>query len=430
MAVVSHLWIGHIPTYHGLLVERLLALGCRVVSLSPPPGKPATNVTWREFGPHLVTTGTPAKSISDHSRWSRMSVPLRRLSFRTGVFRARRARRNWRLLGSALNQVVVTEGRRLDLAIVVYLDVGFLEAGVTARFVEHAMPSPWCGIWTGPLLAGSKPRTWLARIVETDAPFGAKNCRGVWVTHPDLTTTLSGRHFTAPVVAMPDLADLRDPGTGGGPAKHMLRSAAGRKVVGLFGTISLRKGMLTFIEAARLASVDMPELFFVAAGEFSPEICGEDFDRIEEAVAGAPSNFMFMPGRISDGPEFNALVAAADVLFAVYRDFPYHSNLLTKAAHFRKPVIVARGELMERCVRRFALGEAVVADDPEAGLQAIRAVLQERNLTGERLGPRFEDYASENDVLRMDTILRAALTPSVAVAAGVQDGSLQPDGAI
>ncbi len=66
IAVVSHLWIGHIPTYHQLLVDRLLHLGHQVLSLSPHPGERIEGVRWRPYGARA-----PASPPVERSRWSR-----------------------------------------------------------------------------------------------------------------------------------------------------------------------------------------------------------------------------------------------------------------------------------------------------------------------------------------------------------------------
>ena len=56
--------------------------------------------------------------------------------------------------------------------------------------------------------------------------------------------------------------------------------------------------------------------------------------------------------KIPDESCFNALIAESDLIFAAYKQFTGSSNLLTKAAAFRKPVIVSRGLCMGRRVEQ------------------------------------------------------------------------------
>lgn len=61
--------------------------------------------------------------------------------------------------------------------------------------------------------------------------------------------------------------------------------------------------------------------------------------------------------KIPDESCFNALIAESDLIFAAYKQFTGSSNLLTKAAAFRKPVIVSRGLCMGRRVEQYGTGQ-------------------------------------------------------------------------
>jgi hypothetical protein len=57
--------------------------------------------------------------------------------------------------------------------------------------------------------------------------------------------------------------------------------------------------------------------------------------------------------------DVNAIIAAEDLLYAVYRDFKDSSNSLTKASIFEKPLLVSDGYLMAERVRADRLGAVV-----------------------------------------------------------------------
>ncbi|MCS3171609.1 hypothetical protein NXW76_06820 [Bacteroides thetaiotaomicron] len=67
--------------------------------------------------------------------------------------------------------------------------------------------------------------------------------------------------------------------------------------------------------------------------------------------------------KIPDESCFNALIAESDLIFAAYKQFTGSSNLLTKVAAFRKPVIVSRGLCMGRRVEQYGTGQTTGEDN-------------------------------------------------------------------
>jgi glycosyltransferase involved in cell wall biosynthesis len=203
------------------------------------------------------------------------------------------------------------------------------------------------------------------------------------------------------VYAMPEIADLRPAQPDHPQVAQILRDAEGRRMVGLLGNVTLRKGILAFIKLAALAWTRQLPLFFAVAGDFSLNSCGAEFGIIDAACRAAPKNFRLYPKRLADGPEFNAHVAACDVVFAAYLNFPFQSNLLTKAAAFAKPVIVSQGFIMERRTIEYDLGLAVPQDDAEKALQAATALLEEPPA----IRRRYADYLNANSLDELDRFL-------------------------
>ncbi|MFT3830064.1 MAG: hypothetical protein QM691_10215 [Opitutaceae bacterium] len=158
---------------------------------------------------------------------------------------------------------------------------------------------------------------------------------------------------------------------------------------------------------AWLAHSEGLPFYFVAAGDFSQTSCGDDYGAIAAACSAAPDNFLFLPERLVDGPDFNAHVVACDVLVAAYIDVPFQSNLLTKAAAFSKPVVVSRGYVMERHTIDYGLGIAVPQGDAHATLAAIKELLQE-NRAQSRVSRR-EEYLQDNGPESLDRLLVSML---------------------
>jgi glycosyltransferase involved in cell wall biosynthesis len=106
---------------------------------------------------------------------------------------------------------------------------------------------------------------------------------------------------------------------------------------------------------------------------------------------------------IDDEREFNAIMHASDILFAVYTDFPYSSNMLSKAANLRRPILVSDRYLMGELVRRYGIGIAVPEDDPSAAYLALEklqngSVSEEsyanycKNFSAQSLGDALEQF--------------------------------------
>jgi glycosyltransferase involved in cell wall biosynthesis len=105
-----------------------------------------------------------------------------------------------------------------------------------------------------------------------------------------------------------------------GKLETLIKEQAGsRLVIGLLGELSLRKGILTFLAAARLAASSGEKWLFVCAGPLDYKSClPEEEKTIRKAIATAGPNCLFHLERIPDGHEYNAAVRACDVLYAAY----------------------------------------------------------------------------------------------------------------
>lgn len=365
IAVLSQVHAGHVPAYHRRYAEAFAAQGARVLDLPPAP-RP-----W----------------------WQRATRQLERWS---GV----RGRRAWRGAAARVRAAERAAGTRADAVFFVYLDLGFLEPAIAPAAVDRWFPWPWAGVIVGPAAVRQPGRIFPGGERVLEAP----RCRAVVVTDDDFVAAGQAAWPGRRVIAMPEMADLRAPA--GTPALAELRAfARGRRLVGSPGVISAKKNVAAFLALARHAQEAAPELAFFLAGDFSPAACpGPERRALAAALAARPANVALFPQPLRDGPEFNGWVAACDVVWLAYRDVAYKSNVLTKAAHFRKPSLVSPGHIMGRQAERFRLGATVDADDPVATLAALR------RLIAEPAGGRdFAAFVARNDAARLDATAAAVL---------------------
>jgi hypothetical protein len=199
-----------------------------------------------------------------------------------------------------------------------------------------------------------------------------------------------------PVVVFPDFTDERLPASGeASQLARRLRAFAGhRPIIGIFGHLQRSKGLTTFCAAAQ--NPLLAELCFAVVGEIDwLDFTPDERQRIQTWLAESPRVWTHL-ARVPDEPQLNALIAECSVLFASYIHFPHSSNILTKAAVLRKPVLVTDGLLMAERVRRFRLGEIVPQEDADATCNAILSIVRDVDGWMERHRPAWDDYRQQH----------------------------------
>lgn len=217
------------------------------------------------------------------------------------------------------------------------------------------------------------------------------------------------RYLRKPVVTLPDFIVPAEAGPPAAWVEQLRARAAGRSIVVAAGSLTQRKGISTLL---RLALKDTGEFLFVFAGQFArDQFTPADGAMWEQAIANPPGNCVLRLGRIESDGEFDQLIAASNIVYAAYHDFKHSSNLLAKAARFRRPVVVSRGYLMEERVRRFSLGEVVAQDDEAASLAALRSLRQEikNGIVPPARETGFDAYQREHSLERLEERLRELL---------------------
>lgn len=209
---------------------------------------------------------------------------------------------------------------------------------------------------------------------------------------------------------LPDVTDATLPGSPSPLVQEIRRRASGRRVVFLGGSIGGQKNLACWFKLIALA--DPQHWFFVQVGEIHRgTLKDDDVAALDRALARPPENLMLHAGYLKDDQTFNAVIAASDVVFAVYRDFNISSNMLGKAAHFRKPVLVSDRYLMGRRVRQYGIGYAVPEDDACAAWDALTTTILNQ-VPEENFRRYCSDFNEEKFAQRIDQFLRLCLASS------------------
>ncbi len=277
---------------------------------------------------------------------------------------------------------------------------GLFEFGVTPRLVDWLFPHPWAALYFHPGYERTKGNP---RRPRSDSCLRARNCRAVAVLDHGAAEGLRRYLVSKPVIPFPDfiIPSEKSPSA---PWIEEIRARAGdRSVVVSAGALTQRKGIATLLRLARRP--DVTEFFFVFAGRFGRDTFTPEEQALwEEALARPPENCLLRFGKIETDSAFDQLIAASDIVYAAYHDFRHSSNLIGKAARFRRPIVVSRGYCMEEWVRRFSLGAVVEERNEEESLAALRALRREPD------APRdFEGYMREHSLERFEEQLGALL---------------------
>lgn len=131
--------------------------------------------------------------------------------------------------------------------------------------------------------------------------------------------------------------------------------------------------------------------------------------RIQTIVKSAPHNCFFYFERIPNEAQFNSLVNVCDILFAVYNKFPHSSNILTKAATFKKPVIVSNKFCMAERVRKFGLGLTINEGNTLQCIEALYKLFSQSESDTRQTKQDFEGYKQFHSTERLYTAFSAIL---------------------
>ncbi len=233
--------------------------------------------------------------------------------------------------------------------------------------------------------------------------FNLPTCRFVGTLQEDCIDDLKSA-ITTEVVHFPETT-FEATSSESPLVRRVQEMAQGRKIVALLGVMDRRKGIFTFIDMARRCQER--NWFFTACGEAknfwtSPR----DLEALQEAIASCrEGNILIHPEKIADEAELNALIKLSDALFCVYENFPpYSSNFLTKAALFRKPVIVGKYGLLEKRVLGFGTGKPAIPGDAGSCIQALDELFS-RGLEN----PQFAPYYQRNSAKYFDGLLASLM---------------------
>ncbi|ASC70439.1 hypothetical protein XM38_013780 [Halomicronema hongdechloris C2206] len=392
---------GHHLTYMRFFCRTLLELGYRTLVFYPEPD---AVIDWLKIHfPELIEN----LYVFRIDEYAHRKVPL--IGKISSKLQPLVVIARWRYTNRIIKQAVKAVGHEPDLVFFNWLD-NYLSYFLSHHLIDLIFPFKWSGIYFRPGDLRFKKRTFLSHYAIARSP----RCQALTLLDEEFSRIIEDK-LNIPIIPFPDLTDETPPDTALGVIKQIKLQARDRKIIGLIGSLSKRKGLFTFLEAAqRLVEKDY---FFVLAGplnkatfhqEYDQKL-SDEFQRLERMIKSPPENCFFYLQSIPDGAEFNAFINIFDILFAAYENFPYSSNILTKAAVFRKPIIVSDGFCMEKRVKRFQFGLSIPEGNVAACVKAIQLLSESSSSDGLSLEFDFEGYKQLHSTKRLGEIFTALL---------------------
>ncbi len=208
-----------------------------------------------------------------------------------------------------------------------------------------------------------------------DGVCTAKGFKGIALFEESMYRKYSSRYKNLRVIQLPDITNTEFDSVNKNEMKQVQELAKNRTVVFLGGSIGGNKNIGKFVEV--ITMMDPDHWFFLVVGEVDKTTFTEfdlvEYDKIESGVF---KNVLLIDRYIESESIFNGYIYASDIIYAVYRNFEFSSNMLMKASSFHKPIVVSDRYEMGRRVKSAKIGYSVNEDDASSIAYGLKQALE------------------------------------------------------
>lgn len=401
IALIDTEWQGHHSGHFKHYTKTLLELGYQVIAFCPNPTELSEWVT--DNCPEQVRL----LHAFDIGETEGSSFPIGRIR-RSLITLA-----CWRQATTAIQKALEKIGKQPDLVFFPWLD-SYLAPYITYHSVDQIFPYKWIGIYHLPSHLRMKQRFESLRrgLLNPDAVLYSPQCLAVGVHDEGIAEKLKNKINGKSVVVFPNFTDESPPEPNFPLVKEILKKARGRKIIGLIGSQGRRKGLLTLLEIAQKSVQE--DWFFVFVGELAEHsFPPQERTRVQSIISSNPDNCFFHFGHVPGDSQFNALAKVCDVLWVVYKNFVFSSQILTVAAIFEKPVIAQDSFCIGERVKKYRLGLTVPEDDISKCIEALRGLCNHLDSIEEWLKPKFQEYKSFQSTEQLRLSIEDILSVSI-----------------
>jgi glycosyltransferase involved in cell wall biosynthesis len=375
VAVVEWRWVGHHPTYYVYFVKTLLELGVRVIAAHP----------FREnLKERLVAEGLDSRHFV-----RLVELPFQRRRFLIPTLSLLGATvRTFGHLHRLLSKYESLHRRKVDLVFFACIyEIDFWYFKTVWKWIKR----PWSGLYLH-CRAFRKPNTIIPLTKYRTQPerfLSEQHLSAVALLDEYACEWATWLCDGKPAISLPDLANLALPPNPSKVACHILERAKGRKIVVHLGHMQQSKGSAVLAEIAHRDFLE--NCFYVFVGDVNWSTFEEQQQSSMRSLEKQENVFVFFD-RLESESDLNELIHLADVCYAAYIDFPNSSNILTKCAGLRCPIVVSEGYLMADRVKAFNLGLCVPECNVDASVKALRTIIDQPNTWYASNAPRWEEF--------------------------------------
>lgn len=301
----------------------------------------------------------------------------------------------WRATAKIIKNTCYEDEQVFDQVFFLWLD-SYLAPLLPTFIINIIFPYSWGGLYFHPKHLRKEFNSNIKKFFFfPDNPLKSDRCKGVALLDEGVLSKLSKELHGKFCTVFPDITDCDLPGIESDLIREIKERAGKRIVISILGGLTKRKGIITLLEASELCSGDF---FFIFAGklrtnEFSPS----ELYRLRSLAKSKEKYFCYFD-RIPDEKEFNAIVKISDILFAAYHDFFHSSNIITKAAVYKKLIIVSKGCCSSERVDKFKMGVSVEQANINDSVNAINRLAQSELLYQMQKEGLFNEYMQLNNV--------------------------------
>ena len=232
--------------------------------------------------------------------------------------------------------------------------------------------------WSAIKIDGNTPFAGLRFVGDGEGEDGvctANGFRGIALFEEGMYRKYNSRYKNLRVIQLPDITNTEFDSVNKYEMKQVQELAKNRTVVFLGGSIGGNKNIGKFVEV--ISMMDSDHWFFLVIGKVDKTTFTEsdlvEYDKIESGVF---KNVLLIDQYIESESIFNGYIYASDIVYAVYRNFEFSSNMLMKASSFNKPIVVSDRYEMGRRVNSARIGCTVNEDDASSIAFGLKQALE------------------------------------------------------
>ncbi len=245
-----------------------------------------------------------------------------------------------------------------DVVINMYMDLYQTDIGIWEQFAKK-MRCKWVGIHMD-----------MTHRLVTRPYFKSPHLKAIYTINETQIVSLVKEKEEIKYQWLPDVTDTSMPLKPSKIAAQIRERAMGRKIVFLGGAIGGTKNLSLWVEL--ILKADSSKWFFVQIGKIDfGTLSFEDQNGFKKLFSNEKENLYFSDSYLPDESVFNEVISISDIIWGVYRDFDRSSNMLTKAAEFKKPIIVSKKYLMGERVNKYKTGVLVSETEVTEVLAAL-----------------------------------------------------------